>query len=557
MSMFLRANGLLVLWLVVAQAAAAERPNIIVILTDDMGYSDLGCYGSEIETPNLDALAARGLRFTQFYNTGRCCPTRASLLTGLYPHQAGIGHMTEDSGTEAYRGHLNKRCVTMGEVLRSAGYGTYAVGKWHVTPPPTRKQFEDDTIDRSAWPLQRGFDRFYGTIMGAGSFFDPATLARDNELIVPDDFNSYYYTDAVGDHAANYIRQHDTEKPLFMYVAFTAAHWPMHCKPTDRAKYAGRYAGGWDRLRDERYAKMLELGVIDKTAKLSPHERPWKEVVHKDWFAHRMEAYAAMVDSMDQNVGKIVDALKAKGEFDNTLILYMQDNGGCQEEMGSRGEPQDVADDRPSAKPLGPRDLQFEMVPAFTRDGRRVRRGFRIEPGAADTYAAYGIEWANASNTPFRLFKHFVHEGGIATPLIAHWPRGISRAGQLEHQVGHLIDIHATCVDLAGADYPETFHSGQSIHPAEGVSLVPAFGGESLERNTPIFWEHEGNRAIRAGQWKLVARGKSGDWELYDMERDRSELNDLADQYPDKVTELAAEWQAWGQRAGIFPLVPY
>lgn len=549
--------ALLVAVVLSSSIMADERPNIVVILTDDMGYSDLGCYGSEIETPVLDQLATEGLRFTQFYNTGRCCPTRASLLTGLYPHQAGVGHMMNDSGTDAYRGHLNQRCVTIAEVLGTAGYQNYAVGKWHVTLAPTRAQYENDRIDRSAWPLQRGFDRFYGTIMGGGSFFDPATLTRDNELIVPDDFDNYYYTDAIGDQASAFIREHESDGPLFMYVAFTAAHWPMHAKPADIAKYRGRYDDGWDVLREERYARMLELGVIDQSAQLSEHNRAWDDVQEREWFAQRMEVYAAMVDSMDQNVGKIVAALEESGRLENTLILYLQDNGGCQEEMGSRGNPREVPSERQNAKPLGPDELQFDLVPAYARDGRPVRIGFGVEAGPADTYTAYGINWANASNTPFRLYKHYVHEGGIATPLIAHWPAGIDRPGELEHQPGHLIDVMATCVDLATATYPEEFHDGQSIAPAEGVSLRPAFAGESLERGGPLFWEHEGNRAIREGDWKLVARGKQGKWQLYNLAEDRSELNDLAEDDPDRVARMSARFREWGDRVGIYPLTPY
>ncbi len=572
-SMRLKTTGLLLsLWLA-SGALAADRPNIIVILTDDMGFSDLGCYGGEIDTPVIDSLAAGGVRFTQFYNTGRCCPSRASLLTGLYPHQAGIGWMTEDSGADAYRGRLNQNCVTIAEVMRTAGYRNYAVGKWHVTPPPTLGDHQNDRIDRSVWPLQRGFDRFYGTIMGGGSFFDPATLTGDNELIVPNNFDGYYYTDAIGDSAVKFINGHDAgqtdDKPFFMYVAFTAAHWPMHAKPADIAKYKGKYDAGWDALREARYQRMLEQGVIDKSAKLSEHDRPWDEVKNQAWFARRMEVFAAMVDSMDQNVGKIVAALKGKNCFDNTLIMFMQDNGGCQEEMGSKGNPREVSSERKGAKPLADDELQFEMVPAFARDGKPVRIGFGVEPGGADTYTAYGIEWANASNTPFRLYKHYVHEGGISTPLIAHWPAGIKRAGELESQPGHLIDIMATCVEVGEATYPTEFHSqadgetrglSDTVHdilPLEGVSLLPAMNGESLARPKPIFWEHEGNRAIREGDWKLVARGKNGAWELYNLAEDRSELSDLAAEHPDKVTDLSAKWQAWGERANIFPLTPY
>lgn len=551
-----RLSCLWLLWLVAAPALA-DRPNMVIILTDDMGYSDLGCYGSEIDTPNLNALAEGGLRFTQFYNTGRCCPTRASLLTGLYPHQAGMGHMTDNHNRPGYTGGLNRNCVTLGEALRPAGYNTYAVGKWHVTPAPTRGQFERGKIDRKNWPLQRGFDRYYGTIMGGGSFYDPATLTRDNELINPDDFNSYYYTDAIGDNAVRRIDSQPQDKPFVMYVAFTAAHWPMHAKPADIAKYRGRYDGGWDRLRDERYAKMRKLGLIDASAELSKHHSAWDETPDHPWFAERMETYAAMIDCMDQNVGRIVGALKKKGILDNTLVMYLQDNGGCQEEVSSNRKAYTMDTERPDAKPLGPDMLQFDLIPTFARDGRPVRMGHGVTPGPADTYMAYGIEWANASNTPFRMYKHFVHEGGISTPLIAHWPEGIKRRGELETQPGHLIDLMATCIDLADAQYPTSFHEGESIVPLEGVSLAPAFAGRSLERKQPIFWEHEGHRAIRDGDWKLVAKGKRGKWELYNLANDRSELHDLAGELPDKAGELAVQWRAWAKRANVLPMSPW
>lgn len=532
-----------------ARATESARPNIVIILTDDMGYSDLGCYGGEINTPHLNALAENGLRFTQFYNTGRCCPTRASLLTGLYPHQTGVGHMTGDRKQPGYRGDLNGNCVTIAEVLRTAGYGTLMCGKWHVTPAPKR----GDKLDRHNWPLQRGFDRFYGTIMGGGSYFDPATLTSDNELIVPEDFDDYYYTDAITDNAVRFIEQRDSQRPFFLYVAYTAAHWPMHAKPAEIAKYDGKYDVGWDAIRQRRYERMQQLGVIDSTAQLSPNVQDWDAVEDQAWYADRMEVYAAMVDAMDQGVGRIVDALRAQGQLDDTLVLYLQDNGGCQEEIKSLHEPTTEAALRPNAKPLGPRAKQFDLTPAYTRDGQPVRLGRGVTPGPADTFSSYGIEWANASNTPFRQYKHFVHEGGISTPLIAHWPAQIERPGELERQPGHLIDLMATCVDLAGAEYP-TQRGEQAVVPREGVSLRPAFAGESLQRSQPLFWEHEGNRAVRAGDWKLVAKGKTGPWELYQISVDRSEMNDLAAEHPEKIAELSAAWDAWAERAHVLPL---
>ncbi|MCG8584965.1 MAG: arylsulfatase, partial [Pirellulales bacterium] len=471
----------------------ATPPNIVVMMADDMGYSDIGCYGGEIETPNLDKLAAGGLRFTQFYNTARCCPTRASLMSGLYPHQAGVGHMMYDGGFDGYRGNLNRRCVTIAEVLKTAGYATYMSGKWHIA----RHISPDGPKDN--WPRQRGFDRFFGTIHGAGSFFDPNSLTRENTQIVPDD--DFYYTDAISDQAAEYVREHRGEKPFFMYVAYTAPHWPMHARPRDIEKYQGKYKEGWGALRQTRYKRMVEMGLIDPKWKLSPGEEPWESAKNHPWQERRMEVYAAMVDSMDQGIGRIVKALDETGKLDNTLVMFIADNGGCAEEYGSRGAPRPAKLANLGA--MKKDELQTRMQPVKTRDGRPVRTGFGVMPGAADTYIAYGKQWANASNTPFRMYKHWVHEGGIASPLVAHWPKGIKgRDGQFESQPSHLIDIMATCVELAGATYP-TKYNGVEIQPLEGVSLVPAFAGKDVGRKDAIYFEHEGNRAVRDGRWKI------------------------------------------------------
>lgn len=537
---------------------AADRPNIILIMSDDMGFSDIGCYGSAIDTPVLDGLATKGLRFTQFYNTGRCCPTRASLLSGLYPHQTGIGHMMSNRGLDGYRGDLNNHCVTIAQVMKAAGYSTYMAGKWHVTPHVNPN---NDGLKHN-WPRQRGFDRFYGTIHGAGSFFDPNSLTRDNMLISPHADpeykpETYYYTDAISDHASRYINEHEKVQPFFMYVAYTAAHWPMHALPKDIAKYKDKYDAGWDVLRDTRYKKMLEMGLIKPEWKLSPRDKrspAWKDAKDKEWELNLIEVYAAMIDRMDQGIGKIVQSLEKTGQLDNTLILFFQDNGGCAEGMG-RGNKISYRDKDPlTLKPMKATDLQLDMIPQRTRDGRVVKQGRNVMSGGADTYHGYGLSWANASNTPFREYKHYVHEGGISTPLIAHWPKGIpaARHGQFERQPGHLIDLMATCVDLSQAEYPSTF-AGSKIHPMEGVSLAPAFSGKNVGRKNPIFWEHEGNRAVRDGQWKLVAKGRNSKWELYDIEADRSELNNLAESKTDKAEELAAKWQAYAERTNVLP----
>ncbi len=529
-------------------AAEKKKPNIILMMADDMGFSDIGCYGGEINTPNLNKLASNGLRFTQFYNTARCCPTRASLMTGLYQHQAGVGHMMGDYGYDSYQGDLNNRCVTIAEVMKTAGYRTYMSGKWHVT----RERWPNSS--KHNWPRQRGFDRFFGTIHGAGSFYDPCSLTRENRMIAP--WEDFYYTDAISDTAVEYIQDHKaghSNKPFFMYVAYTSPHWPMHAREKDVAKYKGRYKKGWDALRAERHKRMIEMGIVDEEWALTPRDpraAAWKDAEDKDWFERRMEVYAAMIDCMDQGIGRIVEALKKAGQLDNTLIFFLADNGGCAEEYGSRGKEKPDPSKPVELKPMKEDELQMDMQPKVTRDGRPVRTGRGVMPGPADTYIAYGRAWANASNTPFRLYKHWVHEGGISTPLIVHWPAVVGAKGQLRKQPGHLIDIMATCVDVSGAEYPRRF-KGKDIQPMEGKSLVPAFSNKPIEREA-IYWEHEGNKAIRKGKWKLVLR-HPGKWELYDLEADRTELNNLIDKHPDKAAELKAMWQAWADRCGVQP----
>jgi len=537
-----------------ADARAEAKPNIVVIMADDIGFSDIGCFGGEINTPRLDALAANGLRFTQFYNTGRCCPTRASLLTGLYPHQAGVGHMTHDQRLPGYTGNLHRHTPTIAESLRPAGYRTYMAGKWHVTSHVGPKSPNHN------WPLQRGFDRFYGTIQGAGSFYDPTTLCRGNNYITPDNDPKYqrptfYYTDAISDNAVMFLREHEDrspDKPLFLYVAYTAPHWPMHALEEDIARYRGRYDKGYSHIRTARLERLRDLGLMHDAWEPAPQVGDWSGVEHKAWEARCMEVYAAMIDRMDQGIGRIIGELRRQGRLDNTLVMYLQDNGGCAEGMG-RGEPR-----RPyptDLQPFGPDQLQPAIWPPMqTRDGRPVRVGPRVMPGPADTYIAYGRNWANVSNTPFREYKHWVHEGGIASPLIVHWPTGIDavRRGGLVDTPSHLIDIKATCLDVAGASLAGE-HGNQATVPLEGISLRPAFAGRPIVRKQPIFWEHEGNRAVRDGRWKLVAKGPHGPWELYDMEADRTETHNLAKSQPDRLRRMAAQWDAWAQRSHAKP----
>ena len=539
---------------IASAAAEPPRPNIVVILADDMGFSDIGCYGGEIETPNIDALAKGGVKFSQFYNTARCCPTRASLLTGVYPHQAGVGHMTSHSFKDhpGYQNELSHQTPTIAEVLKPAKYATYMAGKWHVTRKDTPAGPKDN------WPVVRGFDRYYGTIRGGGSYYDPATLTRDEKPITPWSDTEYkpaegrpfYYTDAIADQAARFVREHRERnadgRPFFMYVAFTSPHWPLHAPEETVAKYKGKYKAGYDAIRAARLARQKELGLIDPKVELSPAAWSWAQVENKSWEERCMEVYAAQVDRMDAGVGRIVAALKEAGQFDNTLILFLSDNGGCAEDMGRITHIDRLKE--PATQPRKPEESQLAVFPRHTFDGRPIWDGQALMPGPDDSYVAYGEGWANVSNTPFRMYKHFTHEGGISTPLIAHWPAGIKPRAEWERQPGHLIDIMATCVGLSGATEKPKM---------EGVSLVPAFGGESLDRQQPIFFEHEGNRAVRDGRWKLVARSAKGKWELYDMNADRSELHDLAASEGERVKTMAQQWQQWAKRANVLPLNPW
>lgn len=514
------------------------RPNVVLILNDDMGYSDLGCYGGEVQTPNLDRLAADGLRFSQFYNTARCSPSRASLLTGLHPHQTGVGILTYDSGPEGYAGNLNHRCVTIPQALKANGYRTYMSGKWHVASSLTKPT---DT-----WPLQRGFDEFYGTIIGAGSFYDPNTLTRGNENIEHEaKAPGFFYTDAISDQAVDYIERHRREHadaPFFEYVAYTAPHWPLHAHDEDIAKYKGRFDEGWDALREQRLERLVRWGILAPQWRLSPRDPtqpPWEDADHKTWLARCMEVYAAQIDRMDQGIGRILAALERTGQLDNTVVIFLADNGAC-------------AEDIPANVPIDELVDKLMIAKSHTRDGEPVNFGNDPSrmPGPENTYQSYGQAWANLSNTPFRYYKHWIHEGGISTPLIVHWPAGLAARNELRHAPGYLPDIMATILDLTGSEYPSTFE-GHAIAPLEGTSLAPAFERDGLARGA-MFWEHEGNAAVRIGKWKLV-RAYPGPWELYDMEADRTELTDLAARHPDRVDDMKRQYETWAQRCGVIP----
>ena len=516
-----------------------SKPDIVLILNDDMGFSDIGCYGGEIETPNLDRLAHAGLRFTQFYNSPRCSPSRASLLTGLHPHQTGIGILTYPTGPEGYAGNLNRRCVTMAEALKAGGYRCTMSGKWHVA-----SSLVEPT---DAWPLQRGFDQFFGTIIGAGSFYFPNTLTRGNENVDheaeadPD----FFYTDAINDEAARQIRAHHAthpDAPLFQYIAHTAPHWPLHAHEEDIAKYKGRFDAGWDALREARMERLVALGIIDADWQLTgrdPSQPPWEEAENKAWLLRCMEVYAAQIDRMDQGIGRVLDALEETGRLDDTLIVFLSDNGACAEDI-----PEDVTVEQMV------NDLM--LARSHTRDGEEVVFGNlpQVMPGAESTYQSYGVAWANMSNTPFRLYKHWTHEGGVSTPVIFHWPNGIEDRGGLRHTPCQLPDVMATVLELAGVPYPSE-HAGNDILPLEGTSLVPVMQRDELPER-PLFWEHEGNAAARLGRWKLV-KEYPGDWELYDMVADRTETHDVLAEHPEVAADLARRYDEWAVRCGVIP----
>ncbi|TCC32139.1 arylsulfatase [Kribbella sindirgiensis] len=512
------------------------RPNVLIILVDDMGYSDIGCFGGEIGTPNIDGLAGNGVRLTNFYNTARCSPSRASLLTGLHPHQTGVAELVNNDGPGGYPGSLTEHCTTLSETFRAAGYHTHMTGKWHLSN-------ERERPDRS-WPTRRGFERFWGTISGAGSYFQTTTL-HDGETPVPvDDLGpDFYYTDEIGTHAASAIRDAaDDERPFFGYVAFTAPHWPLHAKDSDLAETRGLFDEGWDVLRTRRRQRQLDAGICAADATLDrrdPDVPAWDDEPEQKWQLERMEAYAAQVRAMDRAVGTILTALDDTAQRENTIVLFLSDNGGCAEEL--RSDPEGA--DRFRRHHL--------IIPPSAPDGTPMRVGNspEIRPGTADTYTSYGQAWANLSNTPFRLYKRWVHEGGIATPLIVSWPAGDLTGGVIDapHQ---LTDIAPTLLEATGVPAP-TERSGRRVPALPGVSMLELLhGGSAVEHD--LFWEHIGNAAIRSGRWKLV-REFGGPWELYDLAVDRSESNDQAADHPERVADLAARWQSWADEVGVIP----
>jgi len=516
-------------------SAATQKPNILLIVADDLGWSDLGCFGGEIQTPNLDKLAGNGIRFTQFYNMARCCPSRASIMTGLYPHQVGLGNMTSPkprTDFPGYAGVLNDRNATVPEVMKTAGYSTWMAGKWHLGPPG---------------PVGRGFDEYYGMVHGFDSFWDRTKYTRlpngRPERTYPE--GKFYATDAITDYAIDFLGEtrKKPDRPFFFYLAYNAPHFPLHAPEDVIDKYAPVYEQGWDKIREARHTRMKKLRLVPQFQQLTPRseipanrfntQTGWANKTNPAWdslepdrrkdLARRMAVFAAMVEIMDRNIGRVIDDLRTHGQLDNTLILFTADNGACAEwdpyGFDINSGPQNVLHRGDDLRKMG-------------------------QPG---TYHSYGSAWANACNTPWRLYKHYAHEGGISSPLIAHWPKTISRKNSIDHQPAHIIDLMPTFVAVSGATYPA------SMPGMEGTSLLPALQGKRVSRPAPIFWEHEGNRAIRIGKWKAVAVDPKGRWELYDIDTDRTELHDLASQHPERVKEMVTLWERWAKRSGAIP----
>ncbi|MDQ3277998.1 MAG: arylsulfatase [Bacteroidota bacterium] len=527
----------------------SARPNIILILADDLGYSDIGSFGGEIATPNLDYLAANGVRFSRFYNTSRCCPTRAALLTGLYNHNAGIGEMTSDRDLPGYRGFLTPNTVTIAEVLKDAGYRTGMVGKWHVSNTIEQKTGEAQLrwlnhqeehplfSPIEQYPTSRGFEKYFGNLWGVVDFFDPFSLVNGTEPVktVPAD---YYHTDAISDSAVSYIREFSrSKKPFFLYVAQTAPHWPLHALPEDIKKYENTYKIGWDVIREARYKRMVQSGLIDPAkAPLSPRlgaDLKWEENPHKEWDARAMAVHAAMVDRMDQGIGKMLAALRQAGELENTVIFFLSDNGASPE----------------NAMQYGP---GFDR-PSETRAGQKIAYPTKkdVLPGPQTTFTSIGQRWANVSNTPYQYAKQEPYEGGVRTPMIAFWPAGIKRKGSISEAIGHVMDFMATVVELTGATYPRMY-KGNAITPYQGSSLLTAFAAAGAKGHAVLFNEHFWGRYVRSGDWKLVSRNGEP-WQLFRIQEDETELNNLATKHPDVVQKMEKMWQEWAKENKVLP----
>jgi arylsulfatase len=533
-------------------AAPAERPNVVIIFADDLGYSDIGCFGGEIETPNLDRLAGNGVRFSQFYNTSRCCPARASLLTGLYSHQAGIGLMVYNNYGDGYQGSINDKCVTFGEVMSSAGYQTMMVGKWHAGHTP------------EARPEVRGFDRFTGIYPHIDSYWKVlknCDIYRDGKLLIPAGENptdpyapeqEFYTTDFFTNAAIDYIDQATAQKdkPFLLHICYNAPHFPLEAPDELIEKYRGRYMKGWDVLRKEKLDRMKKMGLVTSKQQL-PEEYfcasqriqglPFKNRIEidplpewntlslqdKEELDFRRAIYAAQVDRLDQNIGRIVEKLKMTGQLDNTLIMFFSDNG-CSGETDVYG-------------------MNWHKYKGANYKQWRKASAWSVSQGQC---------WASYSNTPFKKYKQFVHEGGISSPFIAHWPKGIAQKGQIvSDQIFHLIDIMPTLCDLANVKYPQTY-KGRKIKPSPGTSMLP-YWKDSIDQSPErtLYFQHLNHSAVRQGHWKLVTLDDRDDskWELYDMSQDRSETNNQILNHPDIAKKLKDKWRKWAEKSNVLP----
>ncbi|MFV0377651.1 MAG: arylsulfatase [Mangrovibacterium sp.] len=515
------------------KAANPPRPNILLIMLDDMGYSDLGCYGGEIQTPNIDQLAKTGIRFTQMHNSARCCPTRASLLTGQHPQAAGIDGMGVN---------LAMNTATIAEVLKENGYHTGMTGKWHLSEtkalndPQEQLQWLANRVDHGPfsplenYPCNRGFDEHWGVIWGVVNFFDPFSLVHNEEPIreVPDDF---YMTDFVTQKSLDLIDEYSKDdKPFFLYVAHTAPHWPLHALPEDIAKYKDTYTDGWDAMRKNRYSRMVEMGLIDSVTYKLPENssgQSWDECEEKDYESACMSVHAAMIDRVDQGIARIIQKLKETGQYENTIIFVLSDNGASYERGYLPG---------------------FDR-PGFTRDSTIIDFN-SPHPGPETTWDYIGKAWASASNTPFRYWKMESYEGGTATPFIVHWPAGLKgKENTINRGVAHVMDVLPTCLELTGASYP-AMNKGEKTIPPAGTSLLPLLYGEKESIHDTICWEHQRGRAIRIGEWKMSALPRQK-WELFHITKDHTEMNNLASEMPEKVAEMNAAWEKWANSLHI------
>jgi len=519
-----------------AQKPAASRPSIIIIMADDMGYSDIGCYGGEINTPHLDRLSKNGLKMMNFYNNARCCPTRASLLTGQYAHKVGLAN----NGNA-----LTRNGATIAELLKENGYQTAMAGKWHLSDDVqmstkegqlkwlNHQAFADSPFaSPESYPINRGFQKHYGVIWGVVDYFDPFSLV-DGERPVKEVPDNYYITDAINQKSVEYIKEFTAkQQPYFLYVAYTAPHWPVQARPEDIDKYKDTYKMGWDELRKQRYDRMVKMKLIDPatTPLLDVMGRmgEWNKLSgeEKEKQAAKMAAHAAMIDRLDQGVGQIMATLEQTKTLDNTLIIFLADNGASPEIINTPGY------DRPSQ----------------TRDGRKLEYDKDVQTaniGKEISYTGIGSNWANAANTPYRFWKMESFEGGIHTPMIVYWPAGLkTKKGSSTNILGHVTDILPTLLDISRTKYPSSYHD-HALTPLDGKSFLPLLRGTEYHGREGIFFEHAKGKAYIKGHWKLVMQTSGNEWELYDLGKDKNENNNLAAQYPGKLQEMKTEWENW------------